>query len=420
MFARLMAVVDSSGIWNGARATSHAFRLSPSVFVISKQQKEELKQLGLALNDCLHGLSHIVVIANDQSLNYSGSWKTFRKVASTGVPGVYQPLQGLNPKSVCKLLKVDLMVDENGAFKIAEIDGHNKHGTGYSTLAKRFRMALYQDAHALPGVVNLLAQEVKRLGFDHIKMFYADQDRFYLPEFEIARQEFATHGVPMLLLPELMTNTSLLQDGLFMDLPALYQKVDLYDQIVPAYTRGDVSFIIPPKPFMGAKGMLALLRNDARDEGIEVMLRTFIKPKSLELVRCYIPETYLVGTQSTTADQVRELVSRKKYVLKESISSGMKGTVFSDEASFETTLKTAGATHMNWILQEEVVNQPQEFSWFETGSKRAPELKTADNWFMRVTVQYVGHQLADVVVTARQDKAVHGAKDCIQIGTVVV
>jgi len=101
MLALLMAVINSSGIWNGARANSHAFRLSPSTFAITKEHKEELKQLGLGLNDCLHGLSHIVVIANDQSLNYSGSWKTFRKVASTGVPGIEAMLRTfIKPKSL--------------------------------------------------------------------------------------------------------------------------------------------------------------------------------------------------------------------------------------------------------------------------------------------------------------------------------
>jgi len=50
----------------------------------------------------------------------------------------------------------------------------------------------------------------------------------------------------------------------------------------------------------------------------------------------------------------------------------MKGTVFSEEQSFEDSLKLAGSTHMNWILQVEVENQPQTFSWFEAGSKALP------------------------------------------------
>ena len=167
---------------------------------------------------------------------------------------------------------------------------------------------------------------------------------------------------------------------------------------------------------MGAKGILALLRNDGKNEYLESLLLAFIKKRSLELVRRYIPETLLVGTKAEGFDAVKERVSHKKYVLKESISSGMKGTVFSDSPDFERVLASACKSKMNWILQEEVINQPQTFSWFENGC----QLKTSKDWFMRVTVQYVNRQLADAVVTARQDKSVHGAKDCLQIGTVVL
>lgn len=420
MYDQLQAVVDAAGIWNGSRRTSHAFLLSPSVFQITEAQRVELQRLGLALNDCLLGLSHIAVIAYDPSLNYTGAWRVARKVFSTGVPKIYQELQGMNIKHIPKLLKVDLMVDQAGNFKIAEVDGHNKHGLGYSTLGKRFRQALYPDARVLPGAVSLLVKEVARLGYDHLKLFYADQERFYIPEFEVARDEFAAEGGTVLLLPEMMTNISMVQDGLFLDLPFLYQQTNLYDHIIAAYKAGEVGFIIPPKPFLGAKGVLALLRNDEHDEELEALLRSFIKPKSLELVRQYIPETLLVGQLAASSDTVRTLVAQKNYVLKESISSGMKGTVFSGESEFEQALKIASNANMNWILQEEVVNQPQSFSWYEANGSRPPTLRTADDWFMRVTVQYVGHQLADVIVTARRDKAVHGAKDCIQIGTVVV
>ncbi len=420
MYQELVSVIEASGIWTGTRRDSHAFRLSPSVYQLSVAQKIELQELGLALRDCLLGLSQLAVIAYDRELNYSGMWNILRKVFSTGVPKIYQDLQGQQVKHIPRLLKVDLMVDQAGSFKIAEIDGHNKHGVGYSTLGKRVRSALYPDAEALPGVVKLLVAEVARQGGDRLKLFYADQERFYVPEFEIARQEFAAEGGVLQLLPEEMTNHQLVEEGVLLDLPFLFHRPYLYDHVVNAYLRGDVKFVIPPKPFLGSKGVLAVLRNDGQDETLESMLRAFIKSRSLDLVRSYIPETYLVGQIATSVSQVRELVSQKRYVLKESISSGMKGTVFSDGSDFDRVLQEAGATKLNWILQEEVENQPQTFSWYEAESNGAPQLCTADNWMMRVTVQYVSHQLADVIVTARQDKAVHGAKDCIQLGTIVV
>src|SRR5690348_10131064 len=96
MYDKLTSVISESGIWSGARKKSHAFLLSPSVYQITNAQHQELCKLGFALYDCLLGLSHIAVIAHDQSLNYGGMWLLARRVFTTGVPHVYQELQGMN------------------------------------------------------------------------------------------------------------------------------------------------------------------------------------------------------------------------------------------------------------------------------------------------------------------------------------
>ena len=420
MYNKLKEVIDGSGIWTGARGETHAFLLSPSVYEITTGQRQELSALGYALYDCLAGLSHIAVIAYDRHLNYGNVWGLARKVFSTGVPSMYTELQGMNVRHLPKLLKVDLMVDRNGHFRIAEIDGHNKHGVGYSTLGLRFRQALYPEAKSLPGTVMALAIEIKRLEHNRLKLFYADQERFYLPEFEIVRQEFLKHGIDCLIVSEMEADNGFLEEGLFLDLPFLYHHMEHYSRIVAAYKAGNVSFIIPPKPFLGAKGVLALLRNDGGNPQLEALMRTFIRGQSLDIVRGYIPETLLVGRQAKGFEAIRRLVADKRYVLKESISSGMKGTVFSDSPDFETVLVGACCSRLNWILQEEVENQPQTFSWYEKANGDAPMLQTSSDWYMRVTVQYVNRVLADAIVTARRDKSVHGAKDCLQLGTIVL
>ena len=418
MHSKLKTVIDESGIWNGSRKESHSFLLSPSVYEVTEAQCQELSKLGHALYDCLLGLSHIAVIAYDSSLNYGGAWNFARKVFSTGVPKIYQELQGINVRHIPKLLKVDLMIDQNGSFKIAEIDGHNKHGLGYSTLGLRFRKALYPKAKGFPGAVKTLAEEVKRMGHAELKLLYSDQEQFYVPEFEVAKQEFHRNGIDCKIVSEMNADETFVEEGLFLDLPFLYHKANLYETIIPAYKNGKVEFIIPPKPFLGAKGVLALLRNDGKNDQLEAILLSFIKKPSLDLARQYIPETLLVGRQAESFESVKEKTSNKKYVLKESISSGMKGTVFSDSPDFEKVLFGACKSNMNWILQEEVENQAQTFSWFDNENDSKP--RTSKDWLMRVTTQYVNRQLADVIITARRDKAVHGAKDCIQIGAIVL
>lgn len=420
MLSKLTDVIAQSGMWNGQRAESHAFLLSPSVYTLTQAQEQELSSLGIALYDCLFGLSHIAVIAYDRGLNYRGPWFLARTVFSTGVPKIYQALQGMNPKHIPQLLKLDLMVDQSGAFKIAEIDGHNKHGVGYSTLGMRFREALYPDAKALPGTVSAIVEEMKRQGHTELKLFYSDQERFYIPEFEVAGQEFKKYGINCRIVSEITADSKFMQRGLFLDLPFLNKRNKLYQDIIPAYCSGNVQFIIPPKPFLGAKGVLALLRNDTEDERLESLLQSFIKKQSLELVRSYIPETLLVGKGMSHSDVIKNRLTQKRYVLKKSISSGMKGTIFSDSDAFAAAFAQASETKMDWILQEEVTNQPQLFSWFEKESGTGHELHTSHDWFMRVTVQYVRRKLADVIITARRDKSVHGAKDSLQLGTMIV
>ncbi len=411
----LDGVIEDSNIWLNDRKRTHAFLLSPDVYHITKMQHDELNKLGSALHDCLLGLSHMATIAYDTDLNYSGAWSLVRKVFSTGVLKVYRDFQGMGVKDIPKLLKVDLMIDQDGNYKIAEIDGHNKHGIGYSTLGLRFREVLHSDKKSLPGVVRLLAEEIKKQGFNKIKILHSNRERFYIPELQIVKQEFIKFNIDCFIISEMELSSSHLQDGLFLDLPFLYERAFLYSEIIDSYKNGKIKFIIPLKPFFGSKGVLALLKNSTKDFYLESILQSFIKASSLAFVRKYIPETFLIGKEAMKIISVEKIISGKRYVLKEAISSGMKGVYFSDEINFKETLEIACNAKMNWVLQEEVLNQPQTFSFFDNGAS----LCSAKDWFMRITTHYVNRNLADIIITARRDRAVHGAKDCLQIGTVI-
>ena len=121
------------------------------------------------------------------------------------------------------------------------------------------------------------------------------------------------------------------------------------------------------------------------------------RPHRSELVRRYIPTTYLVHKRETP-DYWRARCEGKRFVLKESISSG-KGTIFSDDPRFADAMSTACGSYYRYVLQEEVINRPRSFDHFgKDGSVHHGE------WFMRVTVHYAARRVADIAVTARQDK----------------
>lgn len=423
MLERIKDVVRDSRLWDSGRTQSHGFTLSPSVYEISQKKRTELEELGEALHDCLSGIGRIAAIACSPPLSHGATWGMIAKVVRTGVPVHYHDIMLLRPGSTPSICKVDLLEAENGELRIAEIDGHNKHGLGYSTLAARMRRALMPTAAAFPGVASLIAKEVLRRGEKSVILLYADQERFYSPEFRILQAEVATHGIDMPVVREqdvcvekgrmIANGAGDLSARLFVDLPFLYHHGTLSSLFAERYRNGEIDFLIPPKPFLGSKAVLALLRNSGDDEELEAILRSHIRQSSLDVLRRFTPNTFLVGKRMNGA--LAQLTSSgKRFVMKESISSGMKGTVFQDDDTFTSVLERASGSFYRAILQEEVANRPRTFlSFAADGSVRE------DTWYTRVTVHYAVRRVADVTVTARTDKKVHGAPDCLQLGSVI-
>lgn len=204
------------------------------------------------------------------------------------------------------------------------------------------------------------------------------------------------------------------QCRLFVDFPFLFYNQALNDLLARLYHQGEINFLIPPKPFLGSKALLALLRNDTENETLEAILRSQISCHALECLRQHIPETYFIGKR-TKEDLSENKYNGRRFVLKETISSGMKGTTFGDEKHFAAMMQLAQKSCYQFVLQEEVTNDAQMFEYFDGDGEIC-----RDNWFMRITAHYAIGHIADIVITARRDKKVHGALDCLQLGTIIV
>lgn len=422
MYDQIKKIVTNSGLWDDGRIDSHRFLLSPSVYLISQEKKDALEKLGAAMHDCLSGLGRIAAIAHNPLLAHGTTWRTIVRVLRTGVPSIYRDIMLLNPGSVPGICKVDLMESDDGNLRIAEIDGHNKHGLGYSALTAEIRKTIAPEASVFPGVAASIAREMKRREKTRAVLLYADQERFYLPEFRILQSALATAGTELLILGE---KDARIQNGrlagvekngeqtFFVDFPFFYHNCGLNAHLAGRYSESEIDFLIPPKPFLGSKAVLALLRNDSDDTELEAILRSQIPFASLGLLRQYVPITYLVH-KKVKAECWQYLCAGSRFVLKESISSGMKGTIFADDPHFNIALREASRSHYRFVLQEEIANRAQAFEYFaEDGSL------LRGRWFARITVHYALRRVADIVVTARQDKKVHGAPDCLQLGTII-
>jgi hypothetical protein len=434
---KLLQVMDASRLWEGGQRHSHGFLLSPDVYAVSAEHQRQLDELAPALNECLSGLGRLVTIAQTPDVARTDAYKLIHGVANMSTPHYYSHAQMRRPSSLPIVCKCDLLDATDGTLKIAEIDGMNKHGFGYGVLVNRLRDAIVGrwPENSYPSIARVVADEVKRR-FEktagqhvspvrpHLGILVGEHERFYLPEFAIFAEQLDWLGIDCTLLREfdLRVNDELLADipSLLLDLPDCRRNRGLSQALAQFYLEGLVDFLLPPKPFLGSKGLLALLRNDEKSEELECVLRSQIPRAALERVRAHIPPTYLVLARNLEFIRNELLGSGTPYVLKAVISNGMKGTIFMDDERFETVMdELRYQSGGDYILQEEVPNKTDEFRYFHTNG----EVRD-DTWYKRVIVHFAAGRdlvrgyVADIDITARRDKKVHGANDCLQLGVV--
>ena len=191
MFDLLTRTVSETGLWGGSQARSHGFLLTPEVYHLSVANRQTLDQFAPALRETLSGVARIAAVAQSPQFGRGPVWNRVRRLLRVGVPQVYHELASYRPATGPAICKVDFMERPDGSLCIAEIDGHNKHGMGYSVLGSLLRRAVSPDGRAYPGVAAAVATEVRALNTSRLVLLAADQERFYLPDFKILRQALA-------------------------------------------------------------------------------------------------------------------------------------------------------------------------------------------------------------------------------------
>jgi hypothetical protein len=402
--------------------------LSPTVYELPRDKAKDLAILGKDINRCFQGLAKMAVEAPNPQRGHSAAWRIIRAVLSNGISKVYRPLQQLNPDQRSAIIKVDLMEDTNGRLWVAEIDGYNPRGMGYSTLGSRLAGEI-SSAPRLPGVAATLARMLSSRQQYFITFLYSDRERFYLPEITIFKEEMAKNGIMVNVVSEMdfCFNDDGQEEIVFVIFPELSKNSQLSKELSRRYQNGTISFLIPPKPYQGSKAVLALLKNQEENEEIEQILQEYIPVEALAYVRAYTPDTYLAGKPGSKLRDcglnlcgwktILEAGEGQKYVLKRTVSSGMKGVFFSDDAGYSNAIAEAEQCQAHFILQAEVETLGRNMQYYISPEELITSFAT---WHSRLTTYYIGDELADIVVTARRDKRVHGSVDCVQLGTILV
>lgn len=417
-FEVLKAAARSTGIWDGAQQTTHAFLLTPDVYRLSPDNQRLLERFAPALRETLSGIGRIAAIAEDRRLARGPAWTRVRRLLAVGVPHVYRDIALLQPSTGPTLCKVDFMERTDGSLCVAEIDGHNKHGMGYSTLGVVLRNALQSNLPGYKGVARVLAEEVRALGTDRLVLLSGHHERFYLPEFAIIAQAAERYGVQMTVVEELdlpAIDEHILEPSkqgrvLLVDFPFLSRSTHLNELLPRAYREGRVHFLFQPKPFLGSKAVLGLVRNEEQDPALEAILRSQIHTRALEAIRSVIPPTYLMGKAAKRTDW-KDLATKGGWVIKNAISNGMKGMAFPGDRAYDTFLSRATQSYDHAVLQQIVETRAHRLRSFTS----AGEEQTGD-WYLRITAHVTRTGIADLALTARQDRSVHGAKDSLLFG----
>jgi len=405
--------VLDSGLWDNGRQLTHGFILSPDVYLLTKDKQKELKEIGLALYDCLVGLGKIAAMTVNPKITSGRTWGMIKRVLRTGISQSYRDIQTLYSNFLPHICKVDFVEGTDGQFWIVEIDGYNKHGLGYSTLAARIAKVIQPKAKTFPGVAKIISETVKKSKdkANQLVLLYANEERFYLPEFSILQEELTKQGINLSIASE--DEFKIKKDfRLFIDLPFM-SNTKLRELLIQLYRNRKINFLIPPKPFFSSKAILALLKNDIQDKELEAILKSQILSSSLEKTRKYIPETYLINKREKE-DYWQKLSQSGQFIIKEAFSSGTKGMIFSDEPNFNQVLEKACHSGYSFILQRQIVDASNKFNYFND-----QEEQKQDKWHSRLTVHFTPKQVASMVITARRDKRVHGALDCLQLGVVL-
>lgn len=402
-------IVIDSGLWQGEREDSHRFILSPEVYSLSDYELTQLKTLGRSLYAVMQGLSRIVGKSEDQKVAKGRIWDIIRRVSSVGIPRSHRRVQTRFPDDYPVIFKVDLL-RSGGKFWVVEFDGVNTHGFGYTVLLNRIRDSLIsKQARRLRGTVPTIAEYMhSHYAAMPLFLFVSSNSRFYEPYYRIMTKELLGRGLWTTFSGEWMEDHEKMLASwhkLALQFPIFRTDSPLQFILAERYAERQLSFLIPPKTFMGSKSVMALLKNELLDRELEAILTEEIDDAMLESFRSFIPATYLVYPDGQNV--LPNFLRGRFWVMKRAISSGSKGTAFITP-DMVTSRFLANEAPYQTILQEELPNDPLMLTYYgEEG-----EFKV-DTWFARFTAHYHFGELVDMDITARRDKLVHGAKDCL-------
>lgn len=431
------SLLEDTGFWDSPSARKkYAFRLSPDQLELSSDEKAELEELNALIygeNGVLKGAVRLFAKTRQQQF---ASRREFSKIGTTlkiGLPKNERGIQDTYPLDVPAIVRLDLARTNGSAstrFKIMELEGDKTHAFGYSTLIDMMMDPTIPSINRPMGIIESLRRATTNRGIQdsNLALLIGSSESFYEQELEVFAQLARKQGLNIYSIPErdlAVTPKGIPVNGTvtneLVNLPILtpdgrYGTTVDAQSLLDLYAEARVACLIPPKRFLGSKGLIGLISNGDQDPAIEGVLVDTFSQETLDGIRKYLPRTYIINKKNQQVVRDELAKNPNRWVIKKTMSSGMRGVglpTFADRQRL--LLDEACANPFNFVIQEIIDQQTQEFNYAESGNydilNRAP-------MFMRIELFASEVGIATVLVTARETPDVHGAKDAIQIPAV--
>ncbi len=390
------AYLNRAGYWKDAETRErYQYVLSPSAYVVSKQQQSDLARMAACIYGAVSGLNERLCEIAGGAGPKDNTEAALLKLANVASRGLLRPCDG--EARIPPIMKVDLIQNAQGRFSIVEIDAYNPRGLGFVALLEGGLPASYLQMRypGVLGVRNAFGQTCTELC-----LIVSEFERFYEAPFRIFKEAMGAAGLNVRLVREadLANGSSTTENGTrLLCIPDTMDKHPaVRDDLVARYRSGKIDSFFPPVAYLGSKAFLPFLREC---EGMSE----------------FLPKTILVGKRFR--NQEESLGQGAPLVLKAAVSSGLKKVLFSDldpEVFAETFARVRMQKSASWILQEQVEQEAVPIVVFDGNGGRETQ-----EHFLRITAYVSAQGIVDVEITGRPDRKVHGAPDCIQIPAIL-
>ncbi|MBI4224950.1 MAG: hypothetical protein HY617_01320 [Candidatus Sungbacteria bacterium] len=297
-------------------------------------------------------LVHTLLEHTMYGLGESSHWVS--SILFNGLDMYYEELGIAHPRISPTLIRVDLMVDVQGNWKIAEIDPSNKHGIGFA-LATCYESQAKEWQRLLSLIAAYVTEDVT-IVLGRKEVFFRFEQRYF------AKMLAKYTGKNVMVISEDQL-TKKLEDGLILDFPFCYNP-ESRELLGRRFFRQPEDFINPPRHMLGGKALMTLPYEYASWLESAGMSKT-----QIEELKTYLPPTYL-----------------GPFIGKEVFSSGAKGVFFD-------------AVGKNTVFQKYI---PQRAFLLDGAEK-----------FIRMACFFVQDQLGELIVSANTELPVHGGNTAV-------